>query len=607
MFSRRRYRLLSGNIGVIVLLALIFSAVFTGIWPGPKPAQAADKVELLDGTDWADTSVKLNIVLDPLTRPDFESILVKLVFNLDGEETIRYVYGDAYWNVAQWVYNVYNDVYASVYQLVYQLPYTPTSVYKVVYPTGFSYNVDWGDTVLVTVYMNVEEKPPAPVVGVGPAPPAEEPGPPSWQAPLGEASFDADSRTYTYTVEDDSFQEAVEDETRDSVFIEFPTLEEGQEAAQYDLNMSTDGLLAAAALGKPVYISTGKTLLLLDPANLIGLPQGARFLLTVTESGPDTGGQVSGWFDILFDVEETGSSTAALDSAGRLAQLDQQRRADAGIASVNTGLRGTSVAARESLVFTRPVTLCLKYDPVRLAGMSQDYLALYRYDATTAGVTVVGRKVEQDKQQVCAQIQRAGRYTVMGYAKTFDDVTGHWSQADVELMAAKRVVEGVTDLSFGPDLSVTRAQFAALLQRALYLADLKPGTPSFSDVGTGDWFYGAVEAVRAAGIINGYLDGSFRPDQPITRQEMAVMISRAMDFAGKLPRMEPLFLTIARTLYGFDDRDQVAEWAQVGLTAAVKTGIIKGRTNTTIVPEGGATRAEGTVMLKRLLAYLGDI
>ncbi|MFC3343048.1 immunoglobulin-like domain-containing protein [Paenibacillus abyssi] len=188
-------------------------------------------------------------------------------------------------------------------------------------------------------------------------------------------------------------------------------------------------------------------------------------------------------------------------------------------------------------------------------------------------------------------------YTVIRSDKTFADLKGHWAQADIELLANKHIVYGSTADTFAPDTEITRAQFAALLVRSLGLAEDKAGNP-FTDVKTGDWFAGAVETAQKAGLISGYKDGTFRPNTPITREQMVSIIARALKFVGKVPQVEAL------TLERFADAFSIADWAKEASSQLLAVHIIHGTADTRFAPKEYATRAQSAVMLKRMLQYL---
>lgn len=197
-----------------------------------------------------------------------------------------------------------------------------------------------------------------------------------------------------------------------------------------------------------------------------------------------------------------------------------------------------------------------------------------------------------------AKIWRQGNsiYTVIDNAKTFADLAGHWAKTDVETLASKLIVNGVSASQFAPDQPITRAEFAALLVRALGLEEVKAS--GFSDTAAGDWFSGAVGAAQKAKIISGFEDGNFRPNANITREQMVTMIVRALKLGGKEIQAN------VQLLEKFADRASISVWSKDAAAQALAAGIIQGTSDSTFAAQDNATRAQAAVMLKRTLQIL---
>ncbi|WP_309122425.1 S-layer homology domain-containing protein [Paenibacillus sp.] len=196
-------------------------------------------------------------------------------------------------------------------------------------------------------------------------------------------------------------------------------------------------------------------------------------------------------------------------------------------------------------------------------------------------------------------------YAVIERSKSFADIGDHWAQADIEKMAGKLIVEGVTAQAFEPERSITRAEFAALLVRALGLPAKEQSAADFTDVSSSDWFADVVATAAEAELVNGYPDGAFRPNDTVTRAEMAAMLVRATAFAtGTTPQMTIAPGQIEAALSGFADRHLLA-WEKTYMAIVVKSGIVEGMAETTLAPNGLATRAQAAVMLKRWLTSVG--
>jgi len=187
-------------------------------------------------------------------------------------------------------------------------------------------------------------------------------------------------------------------------------------------------------------------------------------------------------------------------------------------------------------------------------------------------------------------------YAVLELDNSFADVIGHWAQSYVETLANKLIIEGYEDGSFGPEGEITRAEFATLVVRALGLnGKVAPDAP-FSDVSTSDWFEGAVALAADAGIVNGFEDGTFRPNEVITREQLAAMVVRASAFAGTDLSVE----ASVEVLAAFSDADSIV-WADAEIAAAVEAGIVQGYEDGTFRAGNTATRAEASTMINRFL------
>ncbi len=173
---------------------------------------------------------------------------------------------------------------------------------------------------------------------------------------------------------------------------------------------------------------------------------------------------------------------------------------------------------------------------------------------------------------------------------SFADIAGHWAMNDIEAMAVKGIVNGVTATTFEPDRAITRAEFATLLVKGLGLTS--SATTGFMDVQTGGWYAPYVNAAANAGLIVGY-DGYFRPDDLITREEMAVIIAKAYAFRGGK--------AAAGSIGKFADIADISDWARSYVDTVTSAGLISGMTEDTFVPQDNATRAQAVSLLKRLL------
>jgi len=134
------------------------------------------------------------------------------------------------------------------------------------------------------------------------------------------------------------------------------------------------------------------------------------------------------------------------------------------------------------------------------------------------------------------------------YGATFSDIKGHWAESYINEAVQEGVVQGYPDGTFLPDKSVTRAEFAAMVNKAL--RNTATSSISFTDVPHNEWFYSDISKAVAATYVAGYENNTFLPNAPITRQEAAVVISRIVPSYG-----------ISGNLNSYKDSTNIANWA----------------------------------------------
>ncbi|UKS27834.1 discoidin domain-containing protein [Paenibacillus sp. HWE-109] len=194
-----------------------------------------------------------------------------------------------------------------------------------------------------------------------------------------------------------------------------------------------------------------------------------------------------------------------------------------------------------------------------------------------------------------ASIQHFSIYGVLMYDKTFTDVPpSHWAASVIQRMAAQGIITGVSDKEFAPQNKVTRAEFVAMLTRALGLK-ATTGPTTFRDVNESDPYASAIVAAYQAGVVKGRSETLFAPKDTITREEMAIMIIRAYEVkTGKKAPALPMQSQYA-------DDDQISDWAKKAVYAASNLDLLRGRGENEYVPHGVTTRAESTQVIANLM------
>ncbi|WP_162259751.1 S-layer homology domain-containing protein [Paenibacillus sp. Soil766] len=189
-------------------------------------------------------------------------------------------------------------------------------------------------------------------------------------------------------------------------------------------------------------------------------------------------------------------------------------------------------------------------------------------------------------------------YTVVENKVSFGDTASvkAWAGRQIEVAAAKGILEGRADQAFEPNGLVTRAEFAKLIVKTFNLENAS-ATESFSDVNDSDWFKSYVAAAVKSGIVNGKSDDEFDPNGQITRAEMAVMSSRALALKGASLEVSK----IDDVLKGFKDVDAINSSLKNGVALAANEGIIVGEEGNLFNPNANSTRAQAAVVIYRLL------
>ncbi len=170
----------------------------------------------------------------------------------------------------------------------------------------------------------------------------------------------------------------------------------------------------------------------------------------------------------------------------------------------------------------------------------------------------------------------------------FKDTSSHWAKETIKELKLKGIVNGVSETEFMPDEAVTRAQFIAMIMRATS-NDFAKYAGAFSDVKEADWYADYVQTALNDGIIS--IDKNFRPDDNITREEAAKILSAFVD-KGEIE-------------VSYSDADKISGWAEMYVAHASSTGLFKGDENGNFNPKNSLTRAESATVISRLLALMG--
>ncbi len=246
--------------------------------------------------------------------------------------------------------------------------------------------------------------------------------------------------------------------------------------------------------------------------------------------------------------------------------------------------------------FNQPVTLSFNFDPKSLT--SGQTPTVYYFDEKTSqwvslGGTVTGStiSVKVDHFTKFAILSKTVVTTAVPHPeKTFVDVPGvFWASVVIKDLSGRGYINGYPDGSFKPDNKISRAEFVAIINKMLKLSSYQPVQADFKDVCPADWYYQAVENGVHAGIVKGY-GQEFLPNQEISREELATILVNALDKKDQVQ-------TNMQEKSSFTDDASISNWARGYVIAAAQQGLIKGYPDQRFNPQGKASRAEACSMI----------
>ncbi|MBB3108899.1 subtilisin family serine protease [Paenibacillus phyllosphaerae] len=205
-----------------------------------------------------------------------------------------------------------------------------------------------------------------------------------------------------------------------------------------------------------------------------------------------------------------------------------------------------------------------------LPGTIQPNSAGVLYEEGGAVQPIASVFLPQNNGTTIVTVSRAGfsTYAAVTRLVAFTDIAGSWAEPQIKALATKLLINGTTETTFSPKQALTRAEFASLLTRALGLT--ATGSASFSDVSASDWFAKDAAAAYEAGLITGMPDGTFQPEALLTRDQLSVILARALKLLGITADTG----TPSRHAYG--DEGQFPGYAKESIEAVTAAGILQG-------------------------------
>jgi hypothetical protein len=235
----------------------------------------------------------------------------------------------------------------------------------------------------------------------------------------------------------------------------------------------------------------------------------------------------------------------------------------------------------------KPMVAKFKLGQSSIEGKNIELLGIYRLDEKTDSWRYIGGKVDDKNNTITAKLNKPGRYTVMESTKTFKDIEKHWGKHEIQVMAARQIVEGVDGINYMPNREVTKAEFIKMLVSALGIEEVNSSE---------QWYVGYINVALDAGLIKEKIKD---PNSIITREEMAVIMAKGLEYLGREK-------AIGKGV-PFKDLNNLSKDSIESISIIYKNGIIEGRARNTFAPEASATKGEAATVIYRLLKVLEEI
>lgn len=224
----------------------------------------------------------------------------------------------------------------------------------------------------------------------------------------------------------------------------------------------------------------------------------------------------------------------------------------------------------------------------------------FRYDETKREFSFVPAHMEKRNDELYAVIRSYSNsiYVVAKNEVNFSDLTKHWAKDDIAQAAAKGIVHGIGNGKFAPNQSVSRAEFAAMLVRAIGRDDRTLNEVSYIDVQPEAWYVAEIAQAEKLGLLDFVQDKRLKPNQPITREEMASMLAKTIRL-----EMQDLPEKTAN-LNVYKDKNEMDKAYLEDIELVVTFDIMHGTGTRQFTPKGETTRAEAVTVLLRTLRTL---
>lgn len=251
------------------------------------------------------------------------------------------------------------------------------------------------------------------------------------------------------------------------------------------------------------------------------------------------------------------------------------------------------VAGETVTQFEKPLKIEFTYDGADLTETELEQVHAFYWDSALEAWLAIPTDLNKEESSATATLDHLTTITLMYYPgfPVLTDLTGHWARADILRIVSLQVAQGYPDNTFKPDQYLTRAEFSKMIVLALRINLTAASEVSFLDE-LPIWAESYILTAVESGLFTGYPDGTFRPQEKITREEMAAVLARAINTIGST---EGLLFT---------DSDQIALWSRAYVNAVFNLDIIRGYPDESFRPKNFVSRAEACAVFWRTIDLL---
>lgn len=172
-----------------------------------------------------------------------------------------------------------------------------------------------------------------------------------------------------------------------------------------------------------------------------------------------------------------------------------------------------------------------------------------------------------------------------------NDISGHWAEDSINILTSAGLISGYPDGSFKPDAAITRAEFITIVNR-LFGFNTMSEVGIYNDIKASDWYYKEIQYAKTQGYVSGYPGNYFKPNELITREQAAVMLTKALNESGNNASQN-----------NFSDSQAISSWAAQSINVMSEKKLISGYPDGEFKPLKSMTRAEAVSVLKAVIEY----